>query len=97
MIADPARQLYVGRLGDRLVGVIRFDFSGEARAEVSLYLDPALHGSGLGPRLLLAGEAAAGAASVDATVLETNIPSQRMFTRCGYHQLGPDSWVKHRG
>ncbi len=96
VLEDPARQLFVGEIGGRPVGVIRFDFSEEARAEVSLYLDPALHGLGLGPHLLLAGEAAADAAIVDATVLEGNRPSQRLFEHCGYTQTAPTTWVKHR-
>ncbi len=96
VLEDPARQLFVGEIGGRPVGVIRFDFAERARAEVSLYLDPALHGLGLGPHLLLAGEAAADAAIVDATVLEGNRPSQRLFEHCGYTQTAPTTWVKHR-
>ncbi|GGA11881.1 UDP-2,4-diacetamido-2,4,6-trideoxy-beta-L-altropyranose hydrolase [Blastomonas marina] len=96
VLADPARKLFVGEIGGRPVGVIRFDFSSETRAEVSLYLDPALHGVGLGPALLLAGEAAADPAIVDATVLESNRPSQALFARCGYEQVAPDRWVKRR-
>jgi len=93
---DPARNLFVGAIGGRAVGIIRFDFSEKDRAEVSLYLDPTLHGLGLGPHLLLAGEVAAAPAIVDATVLEGNRPSRRLFERCGYHQTGPSTWEKHR-
>ena len=97
VLADPERQLFVGTIGGRPVGVIRFDFSSEDRAEVSLYLDPALHGLGLGPHLLLAGEDAADPRTVDATVLESNRASQRLFATCGYEQVAPDRWVKQRG
>lgn len=102
VLADPARLLFVGEIGGRPVGVIRFDFSNDNRApnnraEVSLYLDPALHGIGLGPALLLAGEAAAGPETVDATVLEDNRPSQALFARCGYEQAASDKWIKRRG
>ncbi|MEM8724308.1 MAG: UDP-2,4-diacetamido-2,4,6-trideoxy-beta-L-altropyranose hydrolase [Pseudomonadota bacterium] len=96
VLEDPDRKLYVGEIGGRPVGVIRFDFSDDARAEVSLYLDPALHGVGLGPHLLLAGESAAGAAIIDATVLTENRPSQRLFAGCGYTQTAPTTWEKHR-
>ena len=96
VLGDPARKLFVSEIGGRPVGVIRFDFSGDTRAEVSLYLDPALHGLGLGPHLLLAGEAAADPAMVDATVLEGNHASQRLFERCGYQQTGPTTWEKPR-
>lgn len=95
-LADPARALFVGEIGGRAVGVIRFDRSAKGRAEVSLYLDPALHGLGLGPHLLLAGERAAGFATIDAAVLEGNVASQRLFAACGFERLAPDRWVKHR-
>jgi len=96
VLDDPARQSFVGEIGGIPVGVIRFDFADEARAEVSLYLDPALHGLGLGLHLLLAGEAAAEPKIVDATVLESNRPSRRLFESCGYQQTGPTAWEKHR-
>ena len=96
VLEDPARKLFVGEVGGRAVGVIRFDFSVGGRAEVSLYLDPALHGLGLGTHLLLAGEAAADPAIVDATVLEDNRASQALFESCGYVSTGPGTWEKHR-
>ncbi len=96
VLDDPARQLFVGEIGGRPVGVIRFDFSTDTRAEVSLYLDPALHGLGLGPHLLLAGEAAADPAVVYATVLEGNRASQHLFEGCGYTKTSPTAYEKHR-
>ena len=93
---DPARKLFVGEIGGRAVGVIRFDFSAAGRAEVSLYLDPALHGLGLGKHLLLAGEAAIEPVIVDAIVLERNHASRRLFESCGYVAVGPTAWQKHR-
>ncbi|MDY7096648.1 MAG: UDP-2,4-diacetamido-2,4,6-trideoxy-beta-L-altropyranose hydrolase [Pseudomonadota bacterium] len=97
VLADGNRQLFVSEIGDRPVGVIRLDGNGSRRAEVSLYLDPALHGLGLGPHLLLAGEDKAGFEVIDATVLDGNLASQRLFAKCGYHQTGPESWRKMRG
>lgn len=94
-LGDPKRKLFVGMIGERPVGVIRFDFSSGTRAEVSLYLDPDLHGIGLGPHLLLAGEKASGATTVDAVVLGDNRPSQTLFERCGYERQSPETWVKH--
>lgn len=95
VLADLARRLFVGMIGPRAVGVIRFDRTGADEAEVSLYLDPALHGLGLGEHLLRAGEAAAGAGTIAATVLEGNHASQRLFARCGYRQHAPGQWFKH--
>lgn len=100
-LADPARTLMVGEIGGRPVGVIRFDKTeggpgGSQRAEVSLYLDPALHGLGLGSQLLLSAETATDIAIIDATVLEENAGSQALFARCGYTQTGPTRWEKRR-
>lgn len=95
--ADPLRQLFIGEIGGEPVGVIRFDQSEGERGEVSLYLDPSLHGLALGPSLLLAGEAASGLRTIDATVLEGNRPSQALFERCGYARTAATKWIKQRG
>lgn len=95
VMRDPARRLFVATIADRPVGIIRFDFSSESRAEVSLYIDPDMHGLGLGPHLLLKGETASQAATVDATVLTANRASQRLFERCGYQRISDEKWVKH--
>jgi UDP-2,4-diacetamido-2,4,6-trideoxy-beta-L-altropyranose hydrolase len=95
VIADPARILLVGEVGTMPVGVIRFDDQPDSMATVSLYLDPLLHGLGLGPRLLQAGEAAAtaaglGAAGFLADVLDSNQGSRRLFAQGGYMQIDKD-------
>ena len=94
--ADPARLLMVGHIGTRPVGVIRFDLDARHQAEVSLYLDPALHGIGLGPALLAAGEVAARRwaepAGFLASVLPSNPASARLFTTAGYS--GGGRWHK---
>jgi len=100
-LADPTRQLLVGCIGEQPVGVIRFDQAPGAdrlEAEVSLYLDPALHGLGLGPHLLAAGERAARAWAGEslgflATVLDRNPGSQRLFAAGGY-RLQQGLWRK---
>ena len=98
-LAAPDRWLFIGQVGDIAVGSIRFDRAGPAEVEVSLYLDPDLHGLGLGSHLLLAGEQAMGAPlgggafTVRATVLPGNTASQRVFVACGYHG-GPLQYAK---
>lgn len=86
--ADPARLLMVGHIGARPVGVIRFDLNARRQAEVSLYLDPALQGIGLGTALLAAGETAARRwsepAGFIASVLASNPASARLFAAAGY-------------
>lgn len=92
-LADAQRLLLIGEIGARAVGVIRFDRLDGNTAEVSLYLDPELHGLSLGTALLQAGERAATAWSAqagrcavafNATVLDGNAGSRRLFEAAGY-------------
>lgn len=98
VLADPMRLLLIASIGTIPVGVIRFDRQSSEQATVSLYLDPALHGLGLGTAMLLSGERHACTqpeppTHFEATVLEANTGSQRMFTSAGYRQDG-DRWIK---
>lgn len=93
-LADPARTLMIGMVGQVPVGVIRFDTLDEGSAEVSLYLDPALVGLGLGKAMLLAGEAAVGSREVLAEVLDGNIGSARLFESAGYQRVDTNHWIK---
>jgi RimJ/RimL family protein N-acetyltransferase len=99
-LADPARRLAIAAVGPRDVGVLRFDrlAAGGPAWEVSLYLDPALHGLGLGGALLAAGEAdlrrAHGDAVVHAEVLPDNAASRRLFLAAGYRAEGPTAFSK---
>ena len=87
-LADPGRALWLAHLHGCLVGVIRFDTLVDGGQEVSLYLDPGLHGLGLGAALLSAGEQALaqrlGPFTVHAEVLPDNPASQRLFQAAGY-------------
>lgn len=78
--------LMIGQVGTVPVGVIRFDRSSAGQScEVSLYLDPALHGLGLGRCMLAAGERAAFQdCDIDAEVLPGNLGSERLFLAGGY-------------
>ncbi|ANY18952.1 UDP-2,4-diacetamido-2,4,6-trideoxy-beta-L-altropyranose hydrolase [Tsuneonella dongtanensis] len=94
-LADPARSLLIGMIGSRPVGVIRFDRVDEASVEVSLYLDPDLHGIGIGPHLLAAGERRAAAGlDIVAEVLEGNRGSARLFESSGYFRVSPGHYRK---
>jgi UDP-2,4-diacetamido-2,4,6-trideoxy-beta-L-altropyranose hydrolase len=90
MLTNPARWLFVARVGQLPVGSIRFDRLDNGHFEVSLNTDPELQGLGLGQRLLAAGEQALLALhpvgfTVQAQVLPGNITSQRLFQAAGYH------------
>ncbi|WP_271008558.1 UDP-2,4-diacetamido-2,4,6-trideoxy-beta-L-altropyranose hydrolase [Paucibacter sp. B51] len=97
-LQDPSRSLLVAMIGAVPVGSIRFDRLTGGELEVSLYLDPALHGLRLGTRLLARGEqhmAARRGAPTEfiATVLDGNLGSRRLFASAGYRHIG-DRWRK---
>lgn len=95
MLVDTSHTLMLGMVGTLPVGVIRFDRLDAQSAEVSLYLDPALHGLGLGRALLRAGERAAVAGlDVKAEVLEGNDGSAGLFASAGYRQVDATHWIK---
>ncbi len=96
-VENPDRHLLMLDLGARPAGVLRYDMLGEV-ATVSIYLDPALSGFGLGPRLLEAGTAwlAANeprAARIDALVLPANAASLKVFRIAGYRHAAADRFV----
>ena len=98
VLADPSRLLLIASIGDIQIGVIRFDRQSGGAAVVSLFLDPTLHGLGLGSAMLLAGERkACGQASCptgfEATVIGGNTNSLRLFQSAGYRQDGA-RWTK---
>ncbi len=87
-LAMPTRRLWIGQVGPRPVGVLRFDFDAAA-ARVSIFLDPALTGLGLGTPLLACGEARLrreqpALRRLEAEVLADNRASQQLFRRAGY-------------
>jgi UDP-2,4-diacetamido-2,4,6-trideoxy-beta-L-altropyranose hydrolase len=70
------------------IGVLRFDLQ-NTMAVVSIYLDPAFHGLGLGTALLRAGEnwlhvTHPSIQKCEATILLGNVASQRTFYSAGY-------------
>jgi UDP-2,4-diacetamido-2,4,6-trideoxy-beta-L-altropyranose hydrolase len=93
------RCLLVASIGSSDVGVVRFDGCADDQLEVSLYLDPALHGLSLGRSMLLAGEAYVlqrrpATRGFVAAVLQRNAGSMRLFESCGYH-LQQGLWHKN--
>ncbi len=89
VLASKTRRLFIAMVGALPVGAIRFDLSEDEAWEISLYTDPALHGLGLGPKMLAAGEfaivnASDGNVAFHAKVERDNQASSRMFKRAGY-------------
>jgi UDP-2,4-diacetamido-2,4,6-trideoxy-beta-L-altropyranose hydrolase len=97
-IENADRALLIAEIGGQPIGSIRFDRIEGAAFEVSLYLDPGLHGLGLGPRMLIAGEEAIAGkfgqeAEFSASVLPGNLTSARLFQSSGYSG-GPLRYTK---
>jgi len=92
------RILMASRFGSD-IGVLRFDFEDDI-ASVSIYLDPALHGLGLGTALIAAGDAwlrvhCPSVFKSVATVLESNAASKKAFAAAGYRQTSRvEVWEK---
>lgn len=92
-LADPLRVLLVAEVGGSAVGVLRLDRQGDA-AVVSIYLDPALTGIGLGTQLLsaarrwVAGELAP-VRRLLALILPANLASARAFAEAGFRPGEP--------
>ena len=83
-------------------GVIRYDILGK-RATVSVYLDPGLHGFGLGIALLNTGEVwlkeqLPALNSIEAIVLPENTNSKSCFAAAGFYENSVDKkWYKEIG
>jgi UDP-2,4-diacetamido-2,4,6-trideoxy-beta-L-altropyranose hydrolase len=91
VLDDSSRPTYIATAGLADVGVIRFDVAQEV-ALVSLYLDPTLHGIGLGTRMLAAAEVEVAAkmkiSRFEARVLGDNSRSRGLFESSSYRFEG---------
>ena len=97
-LADPDQVILLAGWGEMEVGTVRFSLAGDG-ATVSITLDPALVGLGLGGAVLCGAEAALAARTpvrrIAAHVLAGNVASRRMFATCGYRAVAetPDRVV----
>jgi UDP-2,4-diacetamido-2,4,6-trideoxy-beta-L-altropyranose hydrolase len=90
VLDDPRRTLLVLECQGRPVGTVRFDRTADA-AEISVTLDPAARGGGLGTRAIAETTELELAArpelrAVVAEVQTRNLPSLRAFERAGYER-----------
>ncbi|RYG07616.1 MAG: N-acetyltransferase [Caulobacteraceae bacterium] len=93
-VASPERHLLIAMEADMPVGVLRLDQTGMS-AEVSIYLDPAQTGRGLGREILRAGILHARQTGIDtlvASIKDTNVASQSAFTAAGFVRSN-DGWT----
>ena len=97
-LSDESRLILVVCRGQTPVGCVRFNLDGDS-AEVSIYIDPSCHGSGLGSGVLRAAldflHAERPWVNVcSAEVLTENVASEAMFANCGFHVRS--SWFEYR-
>lgn len=88
-LQDPGRALLIAHQAGQSCGVLRFDFDQTDAAVVSLYLNPAMTGQGLGQALMLAGlswlrQNHPEIHTVSAEILPTNVTSRKMFQSVGF-------------
>ena len=91
-LLDSKRLLLIGEVDTEPMGVLRYDLD-NGSAGVSIYLNPALHGRGLGARLLAAGErwlleTRPEIQRICAEVLSDNLASRRVFVGAGFMERG---------
>lgn len=95
-VTAPDRKLMIASVGTLPVGVLRLDRTGE-EAEVSLYVDPALSGLGLGPKIIRAAAGVRFSGEVvhrlTARILDENQASRRSFEHADFVLKG-DRWIR---
>ena len=87
-LKNPNRDLLVLERDNNIVGVLRYDYEDE-KSEISIYLDPAYFGKGIGELLLERGEIwlkknRPQIESLEAVIMEKNLRSIDLFTRLGF-------------
>lgn len=97
-LSDENRHLLMASIGEQPIGVLRFDLRGED-AIVSIYMDPKLHGRGLGLPTLVQGHDWLAinderAKRIVAEIDDRNLASQKIFARAGFRPVGDRLYEK---
>lgn len=99
-VLDNQRQiLLIGSIRERKIGVLRYDTEGKS-AEVSVYLDPELHGLGIGSQLIAAGNLwikknGLPINDIVARVRPENVASFKAFGDAGFSPENDDRFTLH--
>jgi RimJ/RimL family protein N-acetyltransferase len=97
VLENPKQMLLIGTILGQDIGVLRYDTE-EETAEISVYLDPGLHGLGLGAMLIAAGNRwleneASFVKVVVARIRPENRASLRAFGEAGFQSDGADRLI----
>ncbi len=92
-LADPARLLFVATVEGRPAGSLRLDEMPDGAREVSILLDPASQGEGIGKAVLRLGRRLAPGCRLVAEIRPENGASLRVFETCGYRPIGRNHFV----
>jgi RimJ/RimL family protein N-acetyltransferase len=93
-LGSPSTRLYIGLVGVREIGQVRFELDDEGSAEVSISVAPEWRGRGLGPGLLTAGireidrDPVFPADRLVARVRPENAASMALFRSAGFAVVG---------
>jgi UDP-2,4-diacetamido-2,4,6-trideoxy-beta-L-altropyranose hydrolase len=92
-INSPNRVLLIAEEAGKKLGMVRFDRSDDAWL-TSINLAAESRGQGLGQRVLDLAIQASGCSPLLAEIRDGNIPSIRIFERCGFRQISAtDGWL----
>ena len=93
-LADPARTLLIGATAEgEAVGMVRFDRMAAVETRVSIAIDPAWRGRGVGRVLLAQAVARRLGEPLRAEVRDGNAASLRLFEGCGFQRLSQQDGV----
>ncbi len=86
VFADPGRHIFIAETGGVPVGMLRLDQDNAEmnRAEISILVDPALHGRKIGQRAISAIQELFPNLQLIAEVATENVASNRLFRSCGF-------------
>lgn len=95
-LKNKKRHMYILQVFDMALGFLRVDINSQSKHEVSILISHAFYGNGLGKiGLELLREEFAGI-DLYAYIQKENIPSQKIFKKCGYHFKG-QGWYLNKG
>lgn len=81
-------------INDEAVGVIRLDRLARAEYLVSIFVSPEYYGQGIAKQALGLVDSIHKDVTLHATVLESNLASQKLFTSANYQRVSKDTFIR---